>query len=1432
MTFRNEKTLSKTDSMTDSTGDAIRHDPDLQDSIAVIGMAGRFPGARTVEQFWQNMRDGVESVRFFGDAELAAAGVPESERGAPDYVPAKGVLDDIAGFDAGYFGFNPREAALLDPQQRLFLEVCVEVLERAGAVPGRQTRRFGVFGGVSKNTYMFFNLLSREELRTAPGAMQALISNDKDYLATRVSYKLGLRGPSLTVQTACSSSLVAVHLACQSLLTGESEYAIAGGVAVDVPHHAGYRYEPGGIFSPDGHCRTFDASARGTVFGQGAGVVLLRRLADAMDDGDTVLAVIRGSSVNNDGAVKVGFTAPSVEGQREVIAEAMTSAGVDPGTVSYIEAHGTGTPLGDPIEVEALTKAFRLWTDRTGFCRLGSVKTNVGHLNAAAGVTGLIKTVLALQHAEIPPSLHFERPNPQIRFDETPFVVNAALSSWPDNDGGDRRRAGVSSFGIGGTNAHVVLEAAPPQPSPRPGRPWQLVPISARTTAALATAAKQLGDELATACDMDPANAHLADADLADVAWTMQTGRHAFPQRRFVVPRDMVHAAELLAEPATRTASGAAANRPKVAFLFPGQGSQYPNMARELYEDEPVFRDQVDACSRRLVELGAPDPREILFPGDLDLEAAADRLTQTELAQPVLFTVEYALTRLWASWGVEPDAVLGHSLGEIVAACVAGVLDLEDALRLVAVRARAIGELPTGDMIAIAASADRIERIEPRIPENVEIAALNAPDLTVLSGPTSAIKLAVEFLQSRDLKVRHLDTSHAFHSAMMNPAVGVLTECATRLTLRPPRIRCLSNVTGTWLGDEDAVDPAYWGRQLRHPVRFAAGVGELLTDPDLTLLEVGPGGTLTQLARRHPGWSSERVAVSSLPGRRPSPPGHEPPSGDRQAMLTALGRLWVAGVEPRWEALHTERRRRVVLPAYPFERAVYWIDPASHPVGGAPTDSSAPMPQHERPAVTAAFADAGTDLERAVVEAFEALLGIREIGVRDDFFELGGHSLLGVDLVSRIRNAVGVELPLGAIFERPNPRDIAALAERALADGLEQALAGVQTDSAEDIWFDRPGKADTPVISPAPTEAPDVLLTGATGFLGSFLLRELLDRTSSVVHCLVRASDPQAGLAKIRAGLEKYGLLGDAELDRVKVVPGDLAAERLGLADGDYEALAGRVHAVYHNGAKVSFLEPYRILRRTNVDGTREILRFACAGPVKPVHHVSSIAVFDCDNFAGMPVAADDADLAGGGGFHGGYDQSKWVAEMVVEQARTQGVPVTIYRPGNIAGHSRTGAVSDGHLVSAMIEGCVRLGLAPDSDAYVDVVPVDYVSSALVAISLREDALGGTFNLVNPSTVRWNEIVDELNKVGYAVRRASLPDWIAAIRADELDGNAMRAFLPMLEERALFSGRRYRCERTLNALAGTGIACPPLNAELIGTYVRALSDIKEESTLG
>ena len=882
--------------------------PDTDESlgrVAIVGMAGRFPGAEDVEAFWDGLAAGREGVSRLTEAELLAAGVRPDELADDRYVRAKGVLAGADTFDAGFFGYSPREAEVLDPQHRVLLECAWEALEAADCDPRTFQGRIGVFAGASLNSYLLFNVLGNRGAVDSIGSYQALVASDKDFLATRVSYKLGLTGPSLTVQTACSTSLTAVHLACQSLLSGECDLALAGGVSVSVPLRGGHRYEPGGILSADGHCRAFDADAGGTVPGNGVGLVVLRRLGDALAGGDRIEAVIRGTAVNNDGAVKAGYTAPSVDGQAEVIAEALAVADVDPATVGYVEAHGTGTVLGDPIEVAALTRAFREHTEDLGFCALGSAKSAVGHLDAAAGVTALIKATLALRHAAIPPTLHVTRPNPQLDLEKSPFYLPTELRPWPR--GPQPRRAGVSSFGIGGTNVHVVLEEAPAPAPAGPSRPVQLLTLSARTAPALAAAGRRLADHL----DRHP------ELELGDVARTL-AGRRAFEHRAAVVGRDRagLGRALLRLEPAGPPADGTSA---PVAFLFPGQGTQHVGMARDLHAAEPVFAAELDRCADLFAgHLGADLRPLLLGDGGTDPAAAAAQLERTELAQPALFAVEYALARLWSSLGVEPRAMAGHSIGEYVAACLAGVFKLADAVALVAARGRLVQAMPAGGMLAVVLPE---AETAAWLGDGLSLAAANSTGLSVVSGPTAAVEDLGRRLAAAGIGCRRLHTSHAFHSASMDAAVGPFVEEVRRVTLRPPRIPFLSDVTGTWITDAQATDPAYWGEHLRRPVRFAAALGELLADPALVLLEVGPGRTLTTFARQHAAWDDRRAAYASL--RQPAEPGD-----DREHLLAALGGLRAAGVPvDRAAPLAGEDRRPVPLPGYPFQRRRYWIEP-------------------------------------------------------------------------------------------------------------------------------------------------------------------------------------------------------------------------------------------------------------------------------------------------------------------------------------------------------------------------------------------------------------------------------------------------------------------------------------------------------------------------
>ncbi|HBL27662.1 MAG TPA: hypothetical protein DD490_12565, partial [Acidobacteria bacterium] len=897
------------------------------EGIAVVGMAGRFPGAEDLAALWRNLCGGVEGITFYTREELAAAGVEAELLDDPLYVRAGGALRNVEGFDAAFFGFSPREAELMDPQHRLFLECSWEALENAGYDTAAYPGSIGVFAGMGVSGYLIRNLLSHDGLLRSAGSLQVRMFNDNNFLTSLAAWKLDLRGPSVTVQSACSTSLVAACMASQSLLQYQCDMALAGGVNVAVPHARGYLAQES-VLSPDGHCRAFDAAAAGTVEGSGAGVVVLKRLADALADGDAIHAVIRGFATNNDGGFKQSFTAPSLDGQREVVAMAQAMAGVPAESVTYVETHGTGTPLGDPVEVAALTEAFAASTGRRGFCGLGSIKTNIGHLDAAAGAAGLIKTILAVEHGVLPPSLHFETPNPRIDFAQSPFYVNTACRPWRPE--GWPRRAGVSAFAIGGVNAHLVLEEPPPPAPSAPAPPRQLLVLSARTETALEAVTERLLGHLREA----PAGG------LADIAYTLQVGRRAFRHRRVLVGGDLADAVGVLErrDPRRLLSGVAAAGEPQVAFLFPGLGTEYPGMARGLYRDDAGFRARLDDCAERLVPLLGLDLREVLFPQEgeetqgaepgVDLRALLGRgprpasatdgpLRRTAVSQPAVFAVEYALASRLLDWGIRPQAMVGFSLGEYVAACLAGVLSLDDALRLVAGRARLIDELPAGAMLAVPLGEEAVAVAEAEaeggLVGGLSLAAVAGPELTVLAGTEEAVAAAEERLSAAGHVCRRLQTSHAFHSALMEPVVERFLALFEGIELHPPEIPYLSNVTGGWITADEATDPAYWAEHLRGTVRFADAVAELWREPGRVLVEVGPGQTLSS-------WALQQSSVSdavALPTLRHA----FERTDDLAFLLQTVGRLWLTGLRPDWPALQADQpRRRVPLPTYPFER--------------------------------------------------------------------------------------------------------------------------------------------------------------------------------------------------------------------------------------------------------------------------------------------------------------------------------------------------------------------------------------------------------------------------------------------------------------------------------------------------------------------------------
>ena len=1064
---------------------------DSANEVAIIGYSLRVPGADTPEEFWELIANGRSGISTLSDEQLTAAGFDPSDlRKDPDFVAARGLMKDPTGFDAAFFGMLPKEARITDPQQRVFLELCWEALERSGTDPYRYKKNIGVFAGAYFDSYLLANLCSDPEFlrKTVPsiqvGDLQAELGNDKDYLATRVAYKFDLRGPAFTLQSACSSSLVAVSQAFESIRSGACEMALAGGVTITFPQEKGYHHEEGSILSKDGACRAFDHRASGTVFSNGAAVLVLKNLAEARADGDPILAILKGAALNNDGAKKQSFTAPSVEGQADVIRRAHAIAGVTPDTISMVEAHGTGTPLGDPIELSGLTKAFRSGTDQSGFCAITSAKTNIGHLDTASGATGVIKTVLALQHRAIPPLAGFEKPNPKAIFADSPFYPAAALEEWGAPQG-VLRRAGVSSFGVGGTNAHVVLEEAPEESQTSPAgseRPLQIFPISAKTETAL----DSLGESIAGYAGIGSASA---------VARTLQEGRAGHRFRRASIgesPGDKRHS----------VSGSPIGDAPPVVMLFAGQGAQHPGMAKHLYEGEPVFKAEIDRCAEILKPHLGSDIREALYTSDAGSDAAGQALQDTVLAQPAIFVVGYATAKLWESWGIRPAAAAGHSIGEFVAACLAGVFSLESALLLIAERGRLLGSLPGGSMLSVRLSEEALAtHIEGK---KIDLASVNGAELCVVAGPDEDIDSLAAVLEAESILVKKLHTSHAFHSRMVEPVVEPFEQIIRTLELKPPSTPILSTVTGDWMTDAEATDPRYWSRHLRATVRFYDAAKAFWRAPGHIFLETGPGQTLTTLLAQNPDKSTKTYFTATYPH-----PAGGTGQDDYAHALGALGQLWCWGVSPDWSAVRGGASPTKVndLPTYPFERKNFVIEPTSAVAAAAPVAPQTPPVSNAPEAMDLAPVDRIPRLTSEFREVLADLCGMEpeEIATGATFLELGFDSLLLTQVAKGINDAFGIRITMRQLLsETPSvetvvaqldselPADVApveppqqlttAMAPTAINSGNPAMDSLVQQQLAQlDMMRAQISALAGNPIAPAPAPAPEpVIVTGET----------------------------------------------------------------------------------------------------------------------------------------------------------------------------------------------------------------------------------------------------------------------------------------------------------------------------------------------------------------
>lgn len=1310
----------------------MTHDTRNGLEIAIVGMSCRFPSGNDVDEFWENLKNGVESVSFFTDEELQRAGVDQESIQSPNYVKAGGAIDRTEWFDLHLFDYSPREAELMDPQVKVLHECAWEALEHSGYCSDEINELVGVYIGGSTNLVWMSTVYTQAN----DFMREAELLNSSQFFSTRLSHKLNLKGPSYTVQTACSSSLVAVHLACQALLSGDCDMALAGGVSITLPEKRGYFYQEGMILSRDGHCRPFDADASGTVNGNGAGIVVLKRLEDAVADGDMIYAVVKGSAINNDGSVKVGYTAPSVEGQARAIKAAQSMAEVKPESITYVEAHGTGTILGDPIEVEALKLAFN--TSKQEFCNLGSVKANMGHLDNAAGVAGLMKTALSLSHRMIPPSINFRNPNEKIEFKNSPFVVNTKCKEWKNSH---PLRAGVSSFGIGGTNAHAVLEEAPDRGVSDPGRKNQLLFLSAQTKNSLEELTKRFGDYLE----------QNTDANLADVAYTLLVGRKKLKYRKMLIASSVEEAKRKLSSlhPAkVQTVLHDSSSRP-IFFLFPGQGSQYVNMGVELYQEEKTFRDEVNHCCNLLQKIRGYDLREVLYP----VGQAKDDINQTIHAQPAIFIFEYALAKMLMNWGIHPDGMIGHSIGEYVAACLSGVLSLEHALKLVSARAELMQQLPRGVMVSVMASESRLL---PLLSSGLSIAAVNGPSLCVVSGLVEDMNDLETQLDQEGIRYKRLHTSHAFHSSMMDPILSDFAEKVKEIDLHNPKTPYISNVTGTWMNAEDVTDPGYWASHLRNTVRFSDGISQLLSDTDSFFIEIGPGRTLSTLVRQHLTEETTNVIVNTI---RPI----QEQVSDEAYLLRNIGKLQLHGVNIDWPAYFSgERRFRIPLPLYPFDRQYFSIFSRSYELETGVKDHWS-----EKDPVLSKYKEeenhvlTQSDVEQKIIAAFREVTGVKKISPHDHFFDLGGNSLTAVNVVARLQKDLTISII--QLLEYPTAFELAQHVtykdekNRVNKEVLQQYLleSRERYHLSEEIRqefteirrsYDERNRRYDEINLAHKSEYRDILLTGSTGYLGIYLLCELLTHSESNIHLIIRGKDQVEAEHRLKEKIRYYfgPTFYEEYKQRILVYSGDLTQNHLGLELPLFQELSESIECVMHSAANVSHFGKYDESYKANILATSNLIEFSLTGRVKDFNHISTLAVASgmVKDKQNLLYTEYDHDL--GQAIDNPYPKTKLEAEKLLIEARKQGMNVNIFRIGNIGFDSRSGRFQENieqNAIYSMLKSYIKIGFIPEMERDTDFSCVDDVSRAIIHLFDQSELKNETYHIFNPYYVSLSELL-------------------------------------------------------------------------------------------